>query len=234
MVAEEYAEGLSQSEVAMVAARIKAQDDRNHVVGVHQNAGNDFHFASNPDLDMFVMQLNDSSASALHSSIKNSNVNGSKILNMAEAPDHSQHDRTTVRRWNWACTMGGASAVQVIWMGRASDSSDWNTVDKYNDCSRLTDFMQSTKVNETSSRDDLGRGNTDYVLADPGNAYIVYGDGGTSLGINVTAGTYHVEWFDTVDGDWVDSGSQSLTSGDKTFNKPGSIGGEAVLYLERE
>jgi len=184
---------------------------------------------------MFVMQLNDTSASALHSSVKNSNVNGSKILNMAEAPDHAKQTRTDVRQWNWASIMGGASAAQVLWMGRASDPADWNTVDKFNDCSRITDFMQTTKVNLTTNRDDLARGDTDYVLADPGNFYIVYGDSvGTSLGVNVQAGTYYVEWFDPIDGDWVIESSQALSAGDRYLTKPGSIGSEAVLYLELE
>jgi hypothetical protein len=80
----------------------------------------------------------------------------------------------------------------------------------------------------------LARGNTDYVLASPGNVYIVYGDAGTSLGVNVVAGTYYVEWFDPIDGDWVYSGTQVLTAGDQTITKPGSIGDEAVLYLELE
>ena len=233
-VAEEYAEAMTSSQVAEVAARIKDKDEYNHVVGVHQNHGNSFNFASNPNLDMFLMQLNETSASALHSGVKNSNVNGNKILNMAEAEDHAKKDRTTVRKWNWACIMGGASAVQVIWMGRDSDPSDWNTVDKYNDCARLTEFMESTRVNDTVCNDSLAYGNTDYVLADAGNAYILYGDSGTSLGGNISAGTYSVTWFDCIDGDLVENGNSALSSGNQNFTKPGSIGNEAVCYLERQ
>jgi hypothetical protein len=69
-------------------------------------------------------------------------------------------------------------------------------------------------------------------LANPGHAYIVYGDTGTSLGVSVVAGTYIVKWYDPVDGDWVDQGSQALSSGDNTFTKPGAISAEAALYLE--
>jgi len=231
-VAEEYGEALTTTQVSQVAARIKSQDDNNHVVGVHQNSGNSFDFLGDSNLDMFLMQLNYSTPGDLHNQVKNSNANGTKILNMAEASDHAKQTRTAVRQWNWASVMGGASAVQVLWMGRATDPADWNTQDKYDDCARLMDFMESTLINQTSCRDDLARGNTDYVLADPGNVYIVYGDAGTSLGVNILAGTYFVKWFDPVDGDWVDEGSQVLTAGDKTFTKPGAIGSEAALYLE--
>ena len=53
-------------------------------------------------------------------------------------------------------------------------------------------------------------------------------------GVNIQAGTYHIKWFDPVDGNEVDQGSQTLTTGDKTFTKPASIGSEAALYLELE
>jgi len=231
-VAEEYGEALTTAQVSQVAARIKAQDERNHIVGVHQNHGNTFNFMSDSNIDMFLMQLNGYTAGELHNAVKNSNANGSKILNMAEAEDHALQTRTNVRLWNWAAIMGGASGVQVLYMGRASDSADWNTVDKYNDCARLMDFMEATQLNGTTNYDSLARGNTDYVLANPGHAYIVYGDSGTSLGVNVTAGTYSVMWYDPADGDWVDQGNQTLSAGDNTFTKPGAIGSEAALYLE--
>jgi len=233
-VAEEYGEALTTAQVSAVAARIKAQDNYNHVVGVHQNHGNTFDFMSDSNINMFLMQLNGYTAGDLHNAVKNSNANGSKILNMAEAENHASQSRTDVRKWNWAAAMGGASAVQVLYMGRASDPADYNTVDKYNDCARLMDFMESTRLNETVNYDSLARGNTDYVLANPGQVYIVYGDSGSSLGVNVSAGTYSVIWYDPADGDWVDQGNQSLSAGDQTFTKPGAIGDEAALYLERQ
>jgi len=231
VVAEEYSEALSPAQVSQVAARIKEKDNYNHVVGVHQLNGNRFDFLDDSNIDMFLMQLNYSSATDLHNMVKNSNANGLKILNMAEAANHGKQTRQTVRKWNWASIMGGASAVQVIWMGRASDPADWNAQDKYDDCARLMDFMESTRINETSSRDDLARGNTDYVLAKPGEVYIVYGDTGDSLGVYVEAGQYNMTWYDPVDGDWIDEGCVTLSTGDQTFVKPAEIGQEAVLYL---
>ena len=130
--------------------------------------------------------------------------------------------------------MAGASAVQVLWMGRATDSADWNSQEKYDDCARLTDFMESSRLNETICYDSLARGNSLYVMANPGQVYIVYGTSGSSLGVNVTAGTYRVKWFDPVDGEWVDEGLQTLSTGDQTFTKPANISSEAVVYLATE
>ena len=98
------------------------------------------------------------------------NTSGQKILNLSEVEDHAKQDRTTVRRWNWAAAMGGASAVQVMWMGRASDRPAWNEQGKYDDCARLMDFMESaTLLNTLSPRDDLALGATQWVLAKPGH-----------------------------------------------------------------
>ena len=101
-------------------------------------------------------------------------------------------------------------------------------------CGRLVQFMEATRFNETSPNDGLARGNTDYVLASPGNVYIVYGDTGHSLGVHVQAGDYRVKWYDPTDGDWVDEGVQSLAAGDHEFPKPAAIGSEAALVLATE
>ncbi|MBN2269157.1 MAG: serine hydrolase [Sedimentisphaerales bacterium] len=231
MVAEEYSEALTQAQVSQVAALIKQMDPFDHVVGVHQLNGNTFDFLDDANIDMFMMQLNQSTAAGLHAMVRNSNVNGKKILNMAEAADHAKQTRETVRKWNWASIMGGAGAVQVLWMGRASDPADWNSQEKYDDCIRLMDFMELLRFNETRSRDDLARGNTDYVLANPGQVYILYGDVGGSLGVYVEEGDYGVIWYDPVDGDWINQGIQQLSTGEQTFLKPSAISDEAVVYL---
>jgi hypothetical protein len=52
--------------------------------------------------------------------------------------------------------------------------------------------------------------------------------------LNEGTGTYNVKWYDPVDGDWVDQGSQAFSAGDNTFTKPGNISAEAALYLAVE
>lgn len=235
-VAEEYGEALSQAEVSQVAARIKQQDDNNHVVAVHQNNSNTFDFASDANIDMFAMQLNNLTVNQLHDNVKDSNVAGTKILNMAEAQDHAKQDRATVRQWNWAAVMGGASGVQVVWMGRASDDPAWNEQEKYDDCKNLMDFMELTDVNNMSNNDALAHDGTLWVLADTDNdSYIAYaralagGMGVKGLG----AGTYTLKWIDCAAGTIVDQTDVAVAGGDTSFSKPGAIGNELAVWIRK-
>jgi len=234
-VAEEYSESLSSSEVAAVAARIRAADDHDHVVGVHQLSGTTFDFNSNPDLQMFLMQLPHQSPDGVHASLlaAGSDTAGAKILNMAEMADHGQLDRTTVRRVNWAAIMGGASAVQVIWMGRASDDATWNEPGRYQDCAVLMDFFEATDVNSMSPRDDLACGGTRWVLADPGHSYIAYAYGlaGDMCLKNMTAGSYDFTWLDAGSGVTVEQTGVEVAAGDASWPKPDNIGAELAVWI---
>jgi hypothetical protein len=233
-VAEEYAEGLSPSQVSAVAARIKAQDDHDHVVGVHQNVSLNFDFNHDSNLDMFLMQYNPMTPDNSHSSVISSwnNVGGKKILNMAEMFDHADRDRATYRKINWACAMGGCSAVMGIWLGRASAPVS-DEAGKYADCDLLTEFMESTDMNTMAPHDELAAGATKWVLAQPGVSYIAYCDGGSGdVGINsMTAGTYTLSWLD------INSGTKKTTSvtvgsGTNTFSRPSGIGtGEVAVWI---
>ncbi len=174
-VAEEYSEALSSSDVAAVAARIKAADEFGHVVGVHELSSTSFDFNSNPDLEMFLMQLPRQTPEEVHASVLSAwnNTQGLKILDMSEMEDHGKLDRGTVRKVNWAAIMAGASAVQVIWMGRASDDPAWNEQARYDDCARLEDFFEATNVNSMVPRDDLALAGSKWVLSDD-SSFIVY------------------------------------------------------------
>ncbi len=227
-VAEEYAEALSAAHVAKIAERIKQQDDNHHPVAVHQNHGTAFDFNGNPNLDQFAVQYNTDSTSALHNAAVAAwnDVGGLKNVNVAEfQPTPTGSD---LRRKVWAIAMGGGYSM-IVFMDIAS-----TPVNDLQVCGRLVQFMEATRFNETSPADSLARGNTDYVLASPGEVYIAYGDSGGSLGVNVQAGDYRVKWYDPVDGDAVDLGVVSLAAGDQTFAKPGAIGSEGALYLATE
>jgi len=234
-VAEEYAEALSPAQVSAVADRIKAADDHAHVIGVHQNTGTSFDFNADPDLQMFLIQHNVADANSVHHGLTSAwaNTSGQKILNLAEVADHAKQDRTTVRRWNWAAAMGGVSAVQVIWMGRASDDPAWNEPGKYEDCARLMDFMESaTLLNTLSPRDDLAHGATQWVLANPGVAYIAYSTNAGVMGLKgVTAGNYRFRWLDIPSGTTVQQTNVTVSAGDQSWTRPPGIGDEAAVYI---
>jgi len=230
IVSEEYQKALTAARVSKIAERIKMADDYDHPVGTHQLPSTSFDFNGDDNMDQFAMQLNDATTSYVHSSCVAAwnNVGGLKNVNLAEIYEFNTIPQTgaALRQKAWAAAMGGAYSMW-LWMDIAS-----TPVSDLEICGRVVEFMESTRFYETQPYDSLARGSTDYVLAYPGNVYIVYGDSGTSLGVNVQAGTYNVKWFDTIDGDWSDQGSQTLSAGDQYFTKPGGIGTEAVVYLD--
>lgn len=234
-VAEEYQEALSASQVSEVAARIKGQDDYDHIVGVHQLGSVSFDFNGDANLQMFLIQNNVSGAADIHDGIVSAwgNTGGNKILNMAEIADHAMQDRTTVRRWNWAAALGGASAVQVLWMGRAGDPASQNDQGKYDDCAALMDFMESTDFNFMAPHDELALGASQWVLAQPGVSYIVYADGQSGdVGVkSMTTGSYTLQWLDLNTGARASS-SKTVSGGDNLFARPSGIGGgEVVVWI---
>ncbi|KKQ41369.1 MAG: hypothetical protein US60_C0042G0002 [Microgenomates group bacterium GW2011_GWC1_37_8] len=231
-VAEEYSEGLTQTQVANVAALIR-QNDSEHIIGVHQLPGNQFDFNSNNNLSMFLMQINYDDINTMNTQVNAAwdNVNGNKILNMSENIDHALDNRTLVRQRNWAAVMGGASIVQVHQMGRASDPSAWNDPAKYSDCNNLTSFMEATRVNFMEPNNSLKSGTTEWVLAEAGYSYILYTRNGGNPGVtNMTVGNYNLTWLDAISGNKIME-AKSVGSGTQSFVKPTSFGNELVLYL---
>ncbi|NLX13165.1 MAG: serine hydrolase, partial [Phycisphaerales bacterium] len=55
-IAEEYIEGLSGARAVKVAQRIRAQDDRQHPIAIHQNESTSFDFNGSPYFDQFAVQ----------------------------------------------------------------------------------------------------------------------------------------------------------------------------------
>jgi hypothetical protein len=234
-VAEEYSEALTSSQVSQVAQRILAADNNHHIVGVHQLESTSFDFNSNANLSMFLIQHNVGTADEVHSGVKSawSNTQGNKIINMAEIVDHAKKDRTTVRQFNWGSAMGGASVIQILWMGRATDPTDWNDPAKYNDCTTLTNFFESTTINDMVPNDSLAFGNTQWALANPGSSYIGYSRSATSMGFRgLTAGMYDFKWLDPVSGTTLTE-TKSVVAGDQSWSKPAGFGSEVALYIQR-
>jgi len=91
---------------------------------------------------------------------------------------------------------------------------------------------QGTGGAGVAPHDELGRDSTQYVLANPGHAYIAYASAATGdLGLaSLPAGDDLVRWLDTASGTTVNE-TATLTAGDQTFTRPGTIGAEVALYV---
>jgi hypothetical protein len=225
-VAEEYSEGLSGTHALKIAERIKEADDREHPVAIHQHHGTSFDFNGHLSFDQFAVQWNVDTAAELHAGAVAAwnDVNGLKNINLAEF--QPMPTGAELRQKIWAIAMGGAYSM-ILFMDIASTPvSDLQT------CGRLVQFMEATRFNETSPHDELARGDTDYVLADPGRVYIAYGDAADSVGLEVLAGRYRIGWYDVQKGRWAEAGIWDLPSGEQVFGRPEDFGEKAALYLE--
>jgi hypothetical protein len=160
------------------------------------------------------------------------NVGGRVNINMSEFADSSFGKKPfsgtgdSLRRKIWAIAMGGGYSMILGMDIESTPVADLQA------CGHLVRFMESTRFNRTSPRDDLARGDTDYVLAAPGQVYIAYGGSGGRLGLNLSAGRYRVRWFNPRNGGWADEEDRSLADGEQRFSRPASFSDEAVLYLE--
>ncbi len=213
-----------------IAETIRQADDHNHVIAVHKLSGLNFsEFADDPNIDQFAIQYNVSSASALHSGMVSAwnSAAGRYNLNMSEAANHGTGG--TARLKNWAVAMGGAYVMAFEWDIASTPTSTLE------DCGRLVSFMQATNFDEMAPHDELKFGGTEYVLADPGNAYIAYASAlAGDLGIrNIMQGTYDFTWYDVTNGTSVLQTGVVVGSGDQTWRKPGGIGDELAVYIRR-
>ena len=219
-----------------LASTIAETDDHDHVISIHQTGGVDFDFPEDPEIDQFAMQTEQvSSPSDLHESTKEavSRAAGRYHVNMAE--DAYQRDLVTnekreeLRKSNWAVAMAGAHLmVWGMW------EPEPPTSEMLGDLERLRTFVESTDYTDLEPADDRARGDTDWVLSDGSTRHVAYAMDGSNLGVgDLEAGTYRLEWFDPADGD-VHEETVTVDGGDRTFERPSSIGSEAALWIYPE
>lgn len=237
-IVEEYSERLSKEEVEEIGAFIRERDPV-HIIGVHQHFGTAFDFNSSEVQDMFAMQYNVDSDTAIYNGVYAAllNTGGKRIINLSEVANHAKQDRVTMRKWNWAAIMGGASIVQILWMGRATDSEhDWNHPDKYKDCRTMSDFLEKTDFNIMLPRQEFAAGGTKWLLAKPGSAYLAYADELTKdFAIKGLAkGEYDIKWLDIASGS-AHFGNVNIRDGESvtSFVKPSGVGSEVAMYVQK-
>ncbi len=155
----------------------------------------------------------------------------SKFVVMKNETYHHPRRGHKSRKYMWSCAMTGMHCLEAY--HHAGDASHENTL---RDDGRINTFMEQTDFHKMKPRDDLAAGSTKWVLANPGDSYIAYTyDYSGPMGIkSMTAGTYDLMWFDTVDGDTVKQTGVSVSSGNVTWGKPGSVGNEVALYIKRQ
>ena len=233
VVKEEYTEAYSAARVSNIAATIRAADDNNHVIAVHQNDGISFDFANDSNIDQFAVQRNTSGADNIHNDMVSAwnLANGRYNLNMSESNQHynvSSPDRQATRRYSWAAAMAG-SYVMVL-----RDDIISTPTKILEDHGRIVDFFEQTNFNTMSPSDTLAAAGTDYVLADGvHHSYIAYAaDLVDNIGlVNMVAGQYDFLWFDVVTGATVQQNMVPVSSGNQTWNTPPGLGDELAVWI---
>jgi hypothetical protein len=95
-------------------------------------------------------------------------------------------------------------------------------------------YAQRMKLIAMQPRGDLS--STGYVLANPGEEYLVLqpGEKGEPFTVTLEAGTYTVEWYSVNSRQTKDAGKLTVESSvTTTFSAPFEAAGPAVLYLEK-
>jgi CubicO group peptidase (beta-lactamase class C family) len=229
-IAEEYAERLSAERVRRLAATIKAADDHDHPVAVHLNHGLDFsEFADDPSIDQFAIQYNVPTAEALHAGVVQAwrEAKGRYSLNLSEAADWGTD--AEARRKAWACAMGGAH-VMVLEMDIAGTPAE-----DLIDCGHLAQFLSVVSLPGMEPHDELAHGDTQYVLAQPGEQYVAYAANATGrLGLRrMKAGEYAFRWFDCATGSITRQESVPVGQGDQVWETPNGFGPEVAVHISR-
>ena len=211
-------------------AHLAAADDHRHPIAVHKLDGLDFsEFADDPSIDQFAIQYNVPTAPELHEGLLRAwrDARGRYSLNLSEAADFGTGAES--RRKLWACATAGAY-VMVLDMDVASTpAADLEA------CGHLVHFMQQTPLDTLAPHDELARGDTEYVLAAPEQAWVAWSGQRTgALGLSALPRmTCTLTWLDCATGVTITQPEIEVAGGDVTWPAPPGIGPETALYVER-
>jgi hypothetical protein len=229
-VAEEAGEALSPARIRALAAEIRAADTYGHPIAVHLNHGLDFReFADDPNIDQFAVQYNVPTAEELHAGLVEAvrTANGRYNVTMAEAADWGEGP--DARRKAWACALAGAYSMALGMDIEHTPLSDLE------DCGRLVAFMEQIDLRGMRPHDELADGDTQYVLARPDEAYVVYSSRAASgLGLrDLPAGSYWLRWLDCATGQTASAVAVHEEAGPGAWPVPEGLGPEVALEVRR-
>ncbi len=232
-VAEEYSERYTPARVHAIAEVIRAADEHQHPIAVHNVDGLSFAFAEDPVIDQFAIQYNKPDALSLHQGVCSAwkSARGRYSLNLAEAAGFGTGG--TALRKMWAAAMGGASVMALGW---TFDRPDIPARSDLEACGNLVRFFALTPFDRMAPHDELAAGDTRYVLAQPGTSCILYSDGPAhALGIRkMKAGTGHLVWLKPENGRILRQERVRFTAGTVSFPVPEAFReGPVAVWVER-
>jgi len=225
VVAEEYDEVWSTAEASQLSQIIRAADDHNHPIAVHQSSGLSFDFPTDPNVDQFAIQHDETNSDSVNADMVTAwnDAAGRYNLNLSEA--HDWGTGVVARRNGWAAAMGGANVMHLDW------DIVGTPVARLEECGALRTFFETVDLAGMSPENALGYQSTSFVLALRGERYIAYARQAGSIGIrDLPEGKPIQRWLDTVTGTVIEL-RESIAGGDTLLIRPGGIGNEAVVAL---
>jgi hypothetical protein len=213
VVALEWQETLSATEVAGDAAFLHQNNPWARLVSVHGTTGN-FSFPTALWADyMDIQGGNSASFATIHKSTLSHRALAVKPVVQEE---HGLGSEDTVHRQRaWAAFTGGAAGVGTGSFLKA-----------------LVTFTEQVAWERMDPADSLVKSGYAYVLAEPGVAYVSYLYNGGSFSIDLTkaTGTLTARWYDPRNGTFLSPAT--ITGGAvKSFRAPST--GDWVLYINK-
>jgi CubicO group peptidase (beta-lactamase class C family) len=226
-IAEEYSEGLSREKVKKLAAEIRADDEHDHIIAVHQLRGRRFDFPDDKDLRQFAMQIGSTSAAGAHADCLEARALAGGRYNVLMSELHPYHsdllvkgDRDGVRRVNWAAAMAGFSVMHLgTW--ETSQERTAPPREMLQDYRRLHRFLESlSDLNDLAPTDGIVRSGQAWVLGRRGHYLVYLPEGGrVALDLSGTDGSLEVSWYNPRDGA-VRKDKATTAGGERAFQAP--------------
>lgn len=134
------------------------------------------------------------------------------------------------RNWVWKCFTRGYNPIYMDELSSLTGITKWSEGPAENVRVAMGHTRTyADKINLASMTPQDGLSTTGYCLASPGSEYIAYQPGSGAFSVYLQAGTYSVEWFNTVAGSTSTSSNVAVSTGWRSFSPPSA---EAALYLK--
>ncbi|GIX06999.1 MAG: hypothetical protein KatS3mg115_1402 [Candidatus Poribacteria bacterium] len=206
IVAEEYQESFPPEKVRRLAALIREADDYDHLIGVHQLPGTEFHFADAPELDLFAMQLGQGvdTLEEVYSSCRQAVEQAAGRYSVLLAELHPWHadllvqgDRATVRKINWTAAMARVSGVLHLGTWETAQDRRPPTPEMLADYRRLHRFLEGIEdLNALRPDDRTLREGKAYLLSGATRLLAYLPEGGTVvLDLKDQREALQAEWY---------------------------------------
>jgi len=229
-VAEEYSEELTPARVSSLAQIIRAADDHDHPLAVHQLSGVTFDFPDDPIIDLFAMQTTANDAETEHDLLVGAREDADDRYGiiMAEMAGHGDLTGASLRELNWAVAMAGSHVMVYLMDIASTPEADLAA------CGYMVDFFERVRIHELTPSDELAYGDSRWVLAEADTQYIAYTNTLSDvMGVrDLPAGRIRLTWLNPATGYTVEEPEQMIPGGDGAFSPPPDIGPEAALLIE--